>query len=102
MRSAARSAIITVGAWVWPRGYRVGAYPVLSGSFSSPRRRRPSSAHAARNADVVGLGSRSSEMNCGPEVPYTRPVLLPTRRSASLEVRQHVWPVTHKFTLQMI
>ena len=42
----------------------------------------PSSAHAARNAEVVGLGSRSSETNCGPEVPYTPPALLPTRCSA--------------------
>jgi hypothetical protein len=38
-----------------------GAYPVLSGSFNSPRRRIPSSAHAARNANVVGFGSRNSE-----------------------------------------
>ena len=55
----------------------VGAYPVLSGSFSSPRRRRPSSAHAARNADVVGLGSRSSEMNCGPGCHTPRPRYCP-------------------------
>ena len=55
---------------------------MLSGSFSSPRRRIPSSAQAARNATVVGFGSRSSETNCGPDVPYTPPTLLPTRCSA--------------------
>jgi hypothetical protein len=37
---------------------------------------------AEHDGAVVGFGSRSSEMNCGPEVPYTPPALLPTRRSA--------------------
>ena len=64
----------------WVTGTREN--PVLSGPFSSSRRRIPSSAQAARNANVVGFGSRNSEMNCGPDVPYTPPELLPTRCSA--------------------